>query len=35
LASHALGQVARRIAGDWEKRWGFRPLLLETFVDPV
>jgi len=35
LASHALGQVARRIAGDWEKRWGFSPLLLETFVDPI
>ncbi|HKJ75882.1 MAG TPA: DUF4338 domain-containing protein [Gammaproteobacteria bacterium] len=34
LASHALGQAARRIGDDWQKRWGYRPLLLETFVDP-
>jgi hypothetical protein len=33
LASHVLGQLARRLADDWEKHWGFRPLLLETFVD--
>ncbi|MEA3275909.1 MAG: DUF4338 domain-containing protein [Pseudomonadota bacterium] len=35
LASHALGQLARRVADDWEVRWGYRPLLLETFVDPA
>jgi len=35
LASHALAQLARRIPDDWSKRWGFRPLLLETFVDPA
>ena len=35
LASHALGQLARRVAEDWEARWGYRPLLLETFVDPA
>lgn len=35
LASHVLGQLARRVAGDWEERWGFRPVLLETFVDPA
>ena len=35
LASHVLGQLARRVAGDWEERWGFSPLLLETFVDPA
>ena len=34
LASHILGQVARRIEADWEERWGYRPVLLETFVDP-
>jgi hypothetical protein len=34
LASHVLGQLARRVGEDWERRWGFRPLLLETFVDP-
>jgi hypothetical protein len=35
LASHALGHLARRAAEDWEVRWGYRPLLLETFVDPA
>jgi Druantia protein DruA len=35
LASHVLGQLARRVGGDWEARWGYRPLLLETFVDPA
>jgi len=34
LASHALGQLARRVAQDWETRWGYRPVLMETFVDP-
>ena len=34
LASHILGQVARRAAEDWQARWGYRPVLLETFVDP-
>jgi hypothetical protein len=34
LASHILGQVARRVAEDWQERWGYRPVLLETFVDP-
>jgi hypothetical protein len=33
LASHVLGQVARRLRADWEERWGYRPVLLETFVD--
>jgi len=35
LASHVLGQLARRVGDDWEQRWGYRPLLLETFVDPA
>jgi hypothetical protein len=34
LASHVLGQLARRVAADWQRHWGFAPLLLETFVDP-
>ena len=35
LASHVLGQLARRVGDDWEGHWGYRPLLLETFVDPA
>ncbi len=35
LASHVLGQLARRVADDWEGCWGYRPVLLETFVDPA
>lgn len=34
LASHVLAQAVRRIGGDWEERWSYRPVLLETFVDP-
>jgi len=34
LASHVLGQLARRVAADWHGQWGFSPLLMETFVDP-
>lgn len=35
LASHVLGQVARRVRQDWFERHGYRPELLETFVDPT
>jgi len=35
LASHTLGLLARRVGADWEARWGYRPLLLESFVDPA
>jgi hypothetical protein len=35
LASHVLGQLARRVRTDWEQRWGYQPLLMETFVDPA
>jgi hypothetical protein len=35
LASHVLGQLARRVVADWQHQWGFVPLLLETFVDPT
>lgn len=34
LSSHVLGVLRRRIAEDWENRWGYRPVLLESFVDP-
>lgn len=33
LASWILGRVARRIQADWQSRYGYRPVLLETFVD--
>ncbi len=35
LSSHVLGKVARGIADDWQKRWRYRPVLMETFVDPM
>ncbi len=34
LASHILGKVARRVKDDWLELWGYKPVLLETFVDP-
>jgi hypothetical protein len=34
LGSHVLGQLARRVRQDWQARWGYEPLLMETFVDP-
>lgn len=33
LASHVLGLCVKRLALDWEARYGYRPLLLETFVE--
>ena len=33
LASKILGHCARQLPGDWERRYGCRPLLLETLVD--
>jgi hypothetical protein len=35
LASHVLGQLARQLRADWQQRWNYRPVLLETFVDPA
>jgi hypothetical protein len=35
LASHLLGRCARQLPGDWAARYGVRPLLLETLVDPA
>ena len=33
LASKVLGLAARQLPQDWQHRYGFRPLLLETFVE--
>jgi hypothetical protein len=33
LASMILGAAARRIGDDWEVRYGYRPVLLETYVE--
>lgn len=33
LASRILGTVARRLPGHWQDRYGYRPVLLETFVE--
>lgn len=33
LASHLLGRIARRLAGDWQARYGHPLYLIETFVE--
>jgi len=33
LASHVLSMCARRIRQDWQERYGFAPVLMESFVD--
>ena len=33
LASHVLGRAARAVGDDCERLYGYRPWLLETFVD--
>lgn len=33
LASHVLGQALGRVSQDWLERFGYRPLLAETFVE--
>lgn len=33
LASCVLAMSARRIRGDWQRRYGYEPVLLETFVE--
>lgn len=32
LASHVLGRCVRQLPLDWQERYGYRPVLLETFV---
>jgi hypothetical protein len=34
LASHALSLATKRIADDWVRAYAYRPVLIETFVDP-
>ena len=34
LASHVLSMSAARLGADWQARYGYAPVLLETFVDP-
>lgn len=34
LASHALSLIPKRLTSDWEREFGSRPVLIETFVDP-
>ena len=33
LASHVLAQAARRLPRDWQARYGYAPVLLESFVE--
>ena len=33
LASKLLSLCAKQLPGDWEERYGYRPVLLETFVE--
>jgi hypothetical protein len=33
LASHVLTQCASRLADDWQARYSYRPVLLETFIE--
>lgn len=35
LASHALSLATNKIADDWVRVHGYRPVLVETFVDPT
>jgi hypothetical protein len=35
LASKALAMISRRLPDDWESRYSYRPLLLETFVEDL
>jgi len=34
LGGQVLGQLAGRVRADWLERWGYGPLLMESFVDP-
>lgn len=35
LASHALALATKQIGDDWVQAYGYRPVLIETFVDPT
>ena len=34
LASSVLSRCVKRLPGDWKERYGYTPVLVETFVDP-
>jgi Domain of unknown function (DUF4338)/Transposase DNA-binding/Transposase Tn5 dimerisation domain len=34
LASQVLGLALRRVGADWKQRYGYEPVLVETFVEP-
>ncbi len=34
LASHVFSKCLTRLPSDWQERYGYRPLLVESFVDP-
>ncbi len=34
LASHVLSKSIKKLSEDWEKRYGYSPVLVESFVDP-
>jgi hypothetical protein len=33
LASHILAQCCKRLADDWQQRYSYRPVLVETFIE--
>ena len=33
LASHLLSRLTEQVAGDWQEHFGYRPVLVESFVD--
>lgn len=33
LASHVLAQCSKRLSDDWQNRYSYRPVLLETFIE--
>ena len=33
LASHLLGTITRRLQDDWQARYSYKPVLIETFVE--
>ena len=35
LASHVLGMAVSCLAGEWQRRHGCNPVLVETFIDPT
>jgi hypothetical protein len=35
LASTVLSKVTKRLCSDWEERYGYEPVLVETYVDPA